>query len=127
MSKTQQNKLSIAKLESCGVCCRCIGVIPKVKDKIAEHTDLLPELINIVMGFYECPKPYVGYVVLHTPTRRRNHVVCLPCHEVMVKEGVRVRDMWVVCPERNCSRHFDILDVHPNTVDDYYKHLRYLD
>ncbi len=124
MSKTQQNYLSVAKLESCGMCCRCNKKIPKVKDKIAEHTDLLPELLNIVMGFYECSKPYAGYVVLHAPTRRRNHVVCLPCHEFMIKEGIRDRVMWVECPERNCRKHFDVLDIHPNTVDDYYEYLR---
>lgn len=119
MSKTQRKGLGVTKLDSCGVCCRCRNPIPKVKDEIAEHSQLLPELVDMVTGFYECPKPYIGYVMLHPPTRRRNHVVCLECHAAMVDEKLNNYQTITVCPERNCCRRVDIIEVEQNKVDDY--------
>jgi len=118
-SKNSKKNLGKSFAKSLRTCCVCCIHIPDVIEVILSSSILPSVLCNIVAEFLIAPTQPIGYVSLHPPTRRRYHVVCVPCHEDLTNTTLTTHDTEIItCPVKGCNIKVDVYHVYKNNVDD---------
>jgi hypothetical protein len=114
-SKNMRNGLSSRRNESLGKCVKCDTIIPTVISVLRGLVTLPNVLIDIINQYINNTQ-YIGYVILHTPTRRTNHAVCIACHEFLVNVCLQNGDNLHECPIALCNRRSSVLEIEQNVL-----------
>ena len=118
-SKNSKKNLCQTVTKSLRTCCVCCIHIPEVIEVIHSSRILPPVLGDIVAAFLTAPTQPIGYVSLHPPTRRRYHVVCVPCHEDLTNTTLTIHGTeFITCPAKGCNVEVGVCHAYKNHVND---------
>ena len=116
-SKNSKKNLCQSFTKSLRTCCVCCIHIPEVIEVIHSSRILPPVLGDIVSTFFTAPTQPIGYVSLHPPTRRRYHVVCVPCHEDLTNTTLTIHGTeFITCPAKGCNLEVCVCHAYKNHV-----------
>lgn len=122
-SKTQKKDLSKQMKISMSVCARCYVDIPKLSDVFDKFTSLPTVISKLIINYFELDDQRIGYVLLHKPTRRRKHILCVDCTEKHIDHALntyipqRRVSVSIPCPYFGCDRKIDVLNISQNLIE----------
>ena len=122
-SKTQKKDLSKQKKISMSICARCYVDIPNLSDVFDKFTKLPTVVSKLIIDYFVLGDQRIGYVLLHKPTRRRKHILCVNCTEKYIDHALnayipqRRVSVSIPCPYFECARKIDVLNISKNLIE----------
>lgn len=116
-SKTKKNGASRKRHKTLGICVVCNVKIPTLLSVLDVSIPLPPVLNNIVGEYLTLGShQFVGYAILHSPTRRCYHVSCESCRQDIIYNTLDDGQETRMCPVQNCGICIYVLDIHQNVL-----------
>lgn len=101
-SNTKKKGLSNKRVDSLGRCSKCYKPVPLISSILRTR---FPKVLAEIVGSYISRRDqYIGYNILHQPSRRCYHVVCNNCNEFMINSYLEQKPISnLTCPHIGCS------------------------
>lgn len=115
-SRTKKNGANKKRQETLGKCVMCQIHIPTIISVLYSTTILPVVLDNIVGEYIGHPTQYIGYNILHPPSRRCYHIACIECVRHMTDVCVTNGRDRCQCLYPGCWYLFDIFNITQNVL-----------